>query len=81
MLAPLHPRVQWKVDLFDDVIASICDAAVAAPEAIGYAGIAGLPGTAGLYSVFIGPIAYALVSRIRNKMKQQANMNDENWTA
>jgi len=87
------------VNFLDDFIASLCDAAVAAPEAISYAGIAGafarralvlppamsdraacrrvtiprcrlppralptpgLPGTAGLYSVFMGPIAYAVI--------------------
>ena len=41
-------------------MAALTVTAVAAPEAVSYAGIAGLPGQQGLYTGLLGPLAYAL---------------------
>ena len=41
------PHYPWHRNLGADVIASLCDAAVAAPESVTYANIAGLPGVSG----------------------------------
>ena len=41
------PHYNFYSNFASDLIASMCDAAVAAPESITYANIAGLPGVAG----------------------------------
>jgi SulP family sulfate permease len=43
-----------------DLVAALTVTAVAAPEAVSYAGIAGLPGQQGLYTGLLGPLAYAI---------------------
>jgi MFS superfamily sulfate permease-like transporter len=50
----------YKRSLVGDVIAGLTVTAVAAPEAVSYAAIAGLPAAQGLYTGFLGPLAYAI---------------------
>ena len=50
----------FKRSLFGDLIAGLTVTAVAAPEAVSYAAIAGLPAAQGLYTGFLGPLAYAI---------------------
>lgn len=53
------PRYRLK-DLSGDVIASLALAALAAPEAISYASIAGVRPGNGLYAAFLAPIIYSV---------------------
>lgn len=53
------PRYQLLRDGPGDCIAAASLAVLAAPEAISYAGIAGLHAVNGLYTAFIAPLAYA----------------------
>ena len=46
-----------------DVIAGIALVGLLIPEAMGYAGIAGLPPESGLYATGIGLLVYALFNR------------------
>ena len=51
---------QYQVpNLRSDVIAGVALAGLLIPEAMGYAGIAGLPPQAGLYATVFGLLAYA----------------------
>jgi sulfate permease, SulP family len=54
------PKYNIRSQLPGDIIASICLALLAAPEAIAYAIIAGLPPAHGLYSAFVAPFAYGV---------------------
>ena len=54
------PAYDWRRSLVGDVVAGLTVTAVAAPEAVSYAAIAGLPAAQGLYTGFLGPLAYAL---------------------
>jgi high affinity sulfate transporter 1 len=58
------PRYQ-KGDLRPDIIAGIALAGLLIPEAMGYAGIAGLPPQAGLYATAFGLLAYAIFGSSR----------------
>jgi len=58
---PEYPRV----NLRGDVIAGIALAGLLVPEAMGYAGIAGLPPQAGLYATAFGLLAYAIFGSSR----------------
>jgi len=53
------PSYDWRRRLLGDVVAGLTVTAVAAPEAVSYAAIAGLPAQQGLYTGFLGPLAYA----------------------
>ena len=58
------PITEWKpnyprANLRGDVVAGIALAGLLVPEAMGYAGIAGLPPQAGLYATAFGLLAYA----------------------
>jgi sulfate permease, SulP family len=50
----------YKKSLVGDLVAGLTVTAVAAPEAVSYAAIAGLPAAQGLYTGFLGPLAYAI---------------------
>ena len=52
------PAYDWRRRLLGDVVAGLTVTAVAAPEAVSYAAIAGLPAEQGLYTGFLGPLAY-----------------------
>lgn len=52
-------KYDWKSHLLPDLVAAFTVAAVAAPEAVSFAGLANLPGASGLYTGFLGPLAYA----------------------
>jgi len=58
------PRYQ-RSNLRPDVIAGIALAGLLVPEAMGYAGIAGLPPQAGLYATVFGLLAYAIFGTSR----------------
>src|SRR5450755_1887716 len=58
---PNYPRA----NLRGDVVAGIALAGLLIPEAMGYAGIAGLPPQAGLYATMIGLLAYAVFGSSR----------------
>ena len=58
---PTYPRT----NLRGDVIAGIALAGLLIPEAMGYAGIAGLPPQAGLYATAFGLLAYAIFGSSR----------------
>lgn len=53
------PTYDMRSDLLGDFIAGLTVTAVAAPEAVSYAGIAGLPPAQGLNTGFLAPLAYA----------------------
>ena len=64
------PITEWlpqyeRVNLRSDVIAGIALAGLLIPEAMGYAGIAGLPPQAGLYATAFGLLAYAIFGSSR----------------
>ena len=59
-LARWLPGYAWRAHLAGDLLAGLTVTAVAAPEAVAYAGIAGLPAAQGLYTGFAAPLAYAL---------------------
>src|SRR5271165_7474830 len=66
----LVPITEWlpsykTADLHLDVIAGIALAGLVIPEAMGYAGIAGLPPEAGLYATVFGLLAYAVFGTSR----------------
>jgi sulfate permease, SulP family len=54
------PVYDWRRRLLGDLVAGVTVTAVAAPEAVSYAAIAGLPPAQGLYTGFLGPLAYAV---------------------
>src|SRR5450755_3781496 len=58
---PNYPRA----NLRGDVVAGIALAGLVVPEAMGYAGIAGLPPQAGLYATVFGLLAYAIFGSSR----------------
>jgi len=58
------PRYQ-RPNLRGDVIAGVALAGLLIPEAMGYAGIAGLPPQAGLYATVFGLLAYAIFGSSR----------------
>ena len=58
------PKYQ-RVNLRPDVVAGIALAGLLIPEAMGYAGIAGLPPQAGLYATVFGLLAYAIFGSSR----------------
>jgi len=58
---PHYPRT----NLRGDVVAGIALAGLLVPEAMGYAGIAGLPPQAGLYATAFGLLAYAVFGSSR----------------
>lgn len=62
----IFPIIRWlpkyrAADLPGDVIAAAALAALAAPEAVSYAGIAGLPPVQGLFTALVAPLTYAAV--------------------
>lgn len=64
------PITEWlpqyqRIHLRGDVIAGIALAGLLIPEAMGYAGIAGLPPQAGLYAAAFGLLAYAIFGSSR----------------
>ncbi len=64
------PITQWlpqyqRPNLRADVVAGIALAGLLVPEAMGYAGIAGLPPQAGLYATVFGLLAYAIFGSSR----------------
>jgi len=64
------PITEWlpnyqRANLRPDVIAGIALAGLLIPEAMGYAGIAGLPPQAGLYATAFGLLAYAIFGSSR----------------
>ena len=66
----LVPITEWlpsyqPVNLRYDVIAGVALAGLLIPEAMGYAGIAGLPPEAGLYATVFGLLAYAIFGTSR----------------
>jgi sulfate permease, SulP family len=66
----LIPVTEWlphyqRTYLRGDVIAGIALAGLLVPEAMGYAGIAGLPPQAGLYATAFGLLAYAIFGTSR----------------
>ena len=66
----LFPITEWlpqypRTNLRGDVIAGIALAGLLIPEAMGYAGIAGLPPQAGLYATAFGLLAYAIFGSSR----------------
>jgi len=66
----LVPITEWlpqyqPTNLRADVIAGIALAGLLVPEAMGYAGIAGLPPQAGLYATVFGLVAYAVFGTSR----------------
>lgn len=48
-----------------DIVAGITVAAIAIPESLGYASIAGLPVQTGLYCALLPPLAFALIASSR----------------
>ena len=58
---PRYPRTNLRYD----VVAGIALAGLLVPEAMGYAGIAGLPPQAGLYATAFGLLAYAVFGSSR----------------
>src|ERR1035438_657569 len=58
---PRYPRTNLRCD----VVAGIALAGLLVPEAMGYAGIAGLPPQAGLYATAFGLLAYAVFGSSR----------------
>jgi SulP family sulfate permease len=68
--ASLIPIGQWirqydRAQLRPDAIAGVTLAAFTIPEAMAYAGLAGLPPQAGLYAALIAPIAYLIFGTSR----------------
>jgi sulfate permease, SulP family len=66
----LLPITEWlpqyqRAYLRGDVIAGAALAGLLIPEAMGYAGIAGLPPQAGLYATLLGLLAYAIFGSSR----------------
>lgn len=66
----LIPITEWlpgyhRAELRPDVVAGIALAGLLIPEAMGYAGIAGLPPQAGLYATVFGLLAYAIFGSSR----------------
>src|ERR1035441_8726897 len=64
------PITEWlpdypRTNLRGDVVAGIALAGLLIPEAMGYAGIAGLPPQAGLYATAFGLLAYAVFGSSR----------------
>jgi SulP family sulfate permease len=59
------PRYQWRQWLRADIIAGITLWGVVVPEGMAYAGLAGMPPQAGLYTVFAALIAYAIFGTSR----------------
>jgi SulP family sulfate permease len=64
------PMTEWlphypRTNLRGDVVAGIALAGLLIPEAMGYAGIAGLPPQAGLYATAFGLLAYAVFGSSR----------------
>jgi sulfate permease, SulP family len=64
------PITEWlpkyqRVNLRPDVVAGVALAGLLIPEAMGYAGIAGLPPQAGLYATVFGLLAYAIFGSSR----------------
>ena len=69
-LASMIPIGQWirqydRAWLRPDAIAGVTLAAFTIPEAMAYAGLAGLPPQAGLYAALIAPIAYLILGTSR----------------
>jgi sulfate permease, SulP family len=58
-------RVQSRAQFFTDIVAGVITACVVIPQAIAYAGIAGLPAQAGLYVAFIPMVVYAFLGMSR----------------
>ena len=58
-------RSYHRAELRPDVVAGIALAGLLVPEAMGYAGIAGLPPQAGLYATVFGLLAYAIFGSSR----------------
>src|SRR5271167_4552634 len=66
----LFPVTEWlpqypRTNLRGDAIAGVALAGLLVPEAMGYAGIAGLPPQAGLYATAFGLLAYAVFGSSR----------------
>src|SRR3974390_2276180 len=66
----LIPITEWlpsyqRTNLRPDVIAGVALAGLLIPEAMGYAGFAGLPPQAGLYATAFGLLAYAIFGSSR----------------
>lgn len=59
------PRYDWRQWLRADVIAGITLWGVVVPEGMAYAGLAGMPAQAGLYTVFAALVAYAIFGTSR----------------
>ena len=59
------PRYEWRQWLRTDVIAGITLWGVVVPEGMAYAGLAGMPPQAGLYTVLAALIAYAIFGTSR----------------
>jgi high affinity sulfate transporter 1 len=59
------PHYQWRQWLRADVIAGITLWGVVVPEGMAYAGLAGMPAQAGLYTVFAALVAYAIFGTSR----------------
>jgi sulfate permease, SulP family len=69
-LAAVIPISRWirqynRAQLRPDVIAGVTLAAFTIPEAMAYAGLAGLPPQAGMYAALIAPIAYLIFGTSR----------------
>ena len=65
-LARRLPMLSWLPDyrrsyIFSDILAGLIVAALAIPQSLGYAGIAGVPVLVGLYSIPLALIAYAIL--------------------
>ena len=59
------PKYNWKKWLRFDIIAGITLWGVVVPEGIAYAGLAGMPAQAGLYTVLAALVAYAIFGTSR----------------
>jgi sulfate permease, SulP family len=59
------PRYQWRQWLRADVIAGITLWGVVVPEGMAYAGLAGMPPQAGLYTILAALVAYAIFGTSR----------------
>ena len=58
---PRHRMAVWAADL----VAGISMAGLLLPEAVAYAGIAGVPPQAGLLGLFAGLVVYGLIGKSR----------------
>jgi sulfate permease, SulP family len=59
------PRYQWRQWLCPDIIAGVTLWGVIVPEGMAYAGLAGLPPQAGLYTILAALIAYSILGTSR----------------